>query len=122
MSWPVDSPDRFAARTGAGETWIPARHTATLTAPGFTSWYDRPEITEFVAQPDTALPPGWQAIYYDSPRTLRPKLALTWIHGLAGAGFWAIGYERGLPGYLELMRDFRAGSVQPPSPASLSER
>ena len=57
---------------------------------------------------------------YDSPATLRPKLALALDNGLAGAGFWALGYERGLPGYVDLMRDFRDGDVErdeaPPRP------
>jgi GH18 family chitinase len=58
--------------------------------------------------------------YYDSPATLRSKLAFARDQGLAGGGFWALGYERGLPGYLDLMRDFRNGKVAreeaPPAP------
>jgi hypothetical protein len=68
------------------------------------------------------VPTTWQAIFYDSPRTLRPKLALAVSSGFAGAGFWAIGYERGLPGYIELMADFRAGLVTTAPPVSLDER
>ena len=45
---------------------------------------------------DSRAAAGWQAIYVDSPETLAPKLALANERGLAGAGFWAIGYERGL--------------------------
>jgi hypothetical protein len=59
-------------------------------------------------------PPGWNAVYYDSPRSLAPKLALADARGLAGAGFWAIGYERGLPGYTELIARFRAGELKAP--------
>jgi hypothetical protein len=59
-------------------------------------------------------PPGWNAVYYDSPRSLTPKLALADERGLAGAGFWAIGYERGLPGYTELIAKFRAGDLEAP--------
>jgi hypothetical protein len=33
---------------------------------------------------------------------------------LAGAGFWAIGYERGLPDYTELIATFRAGDISAP--------
>jgi spore germination protein YaaH len=51
----------------------------------------------------------WQAIYIDSPATLAPKLALANERGLLGAGFWAIGYERGLPGYTDLIARFAAG-------------
>jgi len=58
--------------------------------------------------------PGWNAVYYDSPRSLTPKLLLADERGLAGAGFWAIGYERGLPDYTELIASFRAGDLQAP--------
>lgn len=64
--------------------------------------------------PASPEPPGWNAVYYDSPRSLTPKLALADERGLAGAGFWAIGYERGLPGYKELMTTFRAGKLAAP--------
>jgi hypothetical protein len=52
---------------------------------------------------------AWRAVYVDSPGTLAPKLALANERGLAGAGFWAIGYERGLPAYTELIGRFAAG-------------
>jgi len=42
---------------------------------------------------------------------LRPYIADE--RGLAGAGFWAIGYERGLPGYTEMIAAFRAGKLPP---------
>ncbi len=32
--------------------------------------------------------------------------------GLAGAGFWAIGYERGIPAYTDLMTRFAKGGLQ----------
>ena len=64
------------------------------------------------ASPACAPEPGWNAVYYDSPRSLTPKLALADERGLAGAGFWAIGYERGLPGYTELIATFRAGRAR----------
>ena len=54
---------------------------------------------------------GWVAVYYDSPDTLAPKLELANERGLAGAGFWAVGYERGLPGYTELIGRFAAGKA-----------
>ena len=37
--------------------------------------------------------------------------------GLAGAGFWAIGYERGLPDYTELIASFAAGELPEVEPA-----
>jgi hypothetical protein len=48
-------------------------------------------------------------VYYDTPQSLRPKLGLANSLGLAGAGFWALGYERGLPEYTDLIAAFRAG-------------
>ena len=50
-------------------------------------------------------------MYVDSPATLAPKLALADERGLAGVGFWAIGYERGLPAYTSLMERFHAGKL-----------
>jgi Glycosyl hydrolases family 18 len=52
---------------------------------------------------------SWTAVYVDSPATLAPKMALANANGYAGVGFWAIGYERGLPGYTALMERFVAG-------------
>ena len=80
----------------------------------------RIEIVEFYAVPPTVDPvpgdsratAGWQAIYVDSPQTLEPKLILADDRGLAGAGFWAIGYERGIPAYTELMTRFAKGGLQ----------
>ena len=57
------------------------------------------------------IPTAWDAVYYDSPRSLTPKLHLADDRGFAGAGFWAIGYERGLPGYTEMIAEFRAGKL-----------
>ena len=54
---------------------------------------------------------GWQVVYLDSPATLTPKLALADERGLAGVGFWAIGYERGLPAYTNLITRFDAGKL-----------
>ena len=51
------------------------------------------------------------ATFFDSPDTLRSKLALARDKGFAGAGFWALGYERDLPGYVELMHAFRDGEI-----------
>jgi hypothetical protein len=121
MSWPVASADRYAVRTGAGASWIPALHATMLTKAAFLPYHDLLEETEFAPTRDAA-GLGWHAIFYDSPRTLRPKLLLAREARFAGAGFWAIGYERGLPGYLELMGDFRAGRVVPLSKLQLGGR
>jgi len=121
MSWPVATADRYAVGTGKGANWIPALHAAMLTKAAFLPYHDLLEETEFAATRD-ASGGGWHAIFYDSPRTLRPKLLLAREARFAGAGFWAIGYERGLPGYLELMGDFRGGRVVPLSKLELGGR
>ncbi len=56
---------------------------------------------------------AWTAVYVDSPATLAVKLGLGEQRGLAGAGFWAIGYERGLPAYTDLFARYVAGAVPP---------
>jgi hypothetical protein len=57
--------------------------------------------------------PAWTAVYVDSAATLAPKMSLANDRGLAGAAFWAIGYERGLPGYTQLMDRFVQGLALP---------
>jgi hypothetical protein len=117
MKWRLDSASRTALVIGSGVTWVPGQHRDLLLDPAFHPGLDTLEISHVIWEPDGA---EWLVTYYDSPLTLRPKLALAVDAGLAGAGFWAMGYERGLPGYLDLMADFRAGSIlrseAPPQP------
>ena len=112
MTWPVDGPGLSAPghrprrrRGSRGSTSRVRRATV-----GFA-----PTTTRSRAWSSTRRRPasdgGWDAVYFDSPETLTPKLALADERGLAGAGFWAVGYERGLPGYTELIATFRAGDV-----------
>jgi spore germination protein YaaH len=124
MTWPVSGPDIGAPQTGRGEAWIPRRHLDVLRDDSIEPLRDEIEIVEFYAfaangTPASAVPSPspsasadareWRAVYVDSPATLAPKLALANERGLAGAGFWAIGYERGLPGYSRLIARFAAG-------------
>jgi hypothetical protein len=124
MSWPVAGPDIGAPETGTGEAWILRRHLPVLRDESIVPQRDEIEIVEFYAftadgTPASAVPspsPGasprdiqWRAVYVDSPSTLAVKLALANDRGLAGGGFWAIGYERGLPGYTDLIARFAAG-------------
>jgi hypothetical protein len=114
--WRTIGPDRTSPVVGKGVAWIPRRHLDRLLDPSFQPSRDQLELSEFFVEPDDE---EWLITYYDSPATLRPKLALARDHGLAGAGFWAIGYERGLAGYRALMDDVRAGEVdrsEAPSP------
>jgi hypothetical protein len=109
MSWRTIGPDRTSAVLEAGSAWIPSLHRDQLLDPAFEPGRDLIELAEFFVEPDGD---AWRITYFDSPATLRPKLALARDHGLAGGGFWAIGYERGLPGFHDLMADFRAGRVE----------
>ncbi len=139
VTWPVIGPGVGSPSTGRGDSWVPRRNLGVFADPSFAPMLEPVESVEFYAVPmpgtasaspgrvaspgrgasapasfGTPEPPGWNAVYYDSPRSLAPKLALADERGLAGAGFWAIGYERGLPGYTELMATFRAGDLRMP--------
>jgi hypothetical protein len=130
VEWPVAGPVIGAPSTGRGEAWFPRAHVDLLADPSITPLRDEIEQVEvyLLGSDGTVGPPSpdasaatsspgpertWQAVYVDSPATLAPKLALANERGLAGAGFWAIGYERGLPGYTRLMERFTAGDPLP---------
>ena len=108
MRWRLDLPGPTAKVIGVGVVWVPSQHRDLLLSADYEPGLDTVQISQVVWEQDGA---EWLVTYYDSPATLRPKLALALDNGLAGSGFWAMGYERGVPGYLELMKDFRAGSV-----------
>jgi spore germination protein YaaH len=126
MTWPVIGPGVGSPSTGRGDAWVPRRNLGVFADPSFEPLYEPIESVEFYAVPTPDAPSpapaasgvpqteAWTAVYYDSPRSLAPKLALADARGLAGAGFWAIGYERGLPGYTELIATFRAGKLKAP--------
>jgi hypothetical protein len=120
MRWRVAGPEIGAPPLGDGAIWVPADNPEFLADPPLPPELDPIEMVEFYAVGPTVSPEpgdsrataGWQAIYVDSPRTLAPKLALADERGLAGAGFWAIGYERGLAGYHDLIGRFAAGNLK----------
>ena len=117
--WRVEGPELGSPRLGNGAIWVPGDNPKFLASPPAPPELDPIEIVEHYAVAPTVSPvpgdsratAGWQAIYVDSPATLTPKLALADERGLAGAGFWAIGYERGLPAYTELIATFAAGKL-----------
>ena len=111
--WPVSSGELGAPNTDRGESWIPARNLEFITDPGRIPEFDPIEIVDFHAFEREE---GWIAIYVDSARTLAPKLRLADERGLAGAGFWALGYERGIPAITDLIATFHAGELADPSP------
>jgi spore germination protein YaaH len=120
MRWRVAGPEIGATRLGDGAIWVPADNPRFLADPPRAPELDPIEIVEFyavaptvsAAPSDSRATAGWQAIYVDSPRTLAPKLKLADDRGLAGAGFWAIGYERGLAGYRDLITTFGDGKLE----------
>jgi chitinase len=116
-TWRTTTADRTGLVVGNGIPWLPHEHLDTLQDPAFVATRDPLEVSEWFATPDGE---DWLLTYYDSPATLRSKLALARDEGLAGAGFWALGYDRGAPGYEQLMADFVAGKVgreeSPPVP------
>jgi spore germination protein YaaH len=121
VTWPVAGPALGEAQVGAGDTWFPNDNLGLLASPPVPPETDQMEQVEFYAIPpadgstpdpsDGAPADGWRAIYVDSPATLSPKLALANERGLAGAGFWAIGYDRGQPDVTALIAKFRAGEL-----------
>lgn len=114
LTWPVLGPGVGSPATGRGDDWVPRRNLQVFQSPTFAPQYEPIQSVEFYSVPTDPVDPdaGWNAVYYDSPRSLTPKLRLADERGLAGAGFWAIGYERGLPGYAELIASFRAGELR----------
>jgi spore germination protein YaaH len=120
MRWRVAGPEIGAARLGDGAIWVPADNPKFLASPPAPPELDPIEVVEFYSVAPTVSPEpgdsrataGWQAIYVDSPRTLTPKLVLADERGLAGAGFWAVGYERGLDGYRQMMQQFVDGKLE----------
>ena len=120
MRWRVEGPELGAPRLGDGAIWVPADNPKFLADPPRRRSWTRSRSSSSTLSPPTVSPEpgdsrataGWQAIYVDSPRTLEPKLVLADDRGLAGAGFWAIGYERGIPAYTELMTRFAKGGLQ----------
>ena len=116
MTWPVSGPGIGAPSLGRGDTWVPRRNLNVLEDESFEPEFNATESVEFYAVPDEENG-RWDAVYYASPRSLTPKLALANDRGLAGAGFWAIGYERGLPDYTELIASFAAGELPEVDPA-----
>ena len=111
MTWRTTGPNRVFPVIGNGVAWLPYQHLEMLGEPAFTPERDEVEVADWFALPDEDAEGEWLLTYFDSPATLRAKLALARDQGLAGGGFWALGYDRGLPGYGNLMTDFLAGGV-----------
>ena len=111
MTWPVDGPELSAPAVGEGNEWVPRLNLRVFDEAGFAPTYDALESVEFYASRATTTD-GTRSTS-TRRRSLTPKFALADARGLAGVGFWAVGYERGLPGYTELIATFRRGAITP---------
>ena len=129
LTWPVAGPVIGAPETGRGDHWIPApapghparrRHRADARRDRAGRGL-RPGVRRVVGRPDArgVAGSGRPRPHVDArststrPGRSRRSSTLANDRGLAGGGFWAIGYERGLPGYGELMDAFTAGETLP---------
>jgi spore germination protein YaaH len=115
VSWPTVSADLGAARKGTGTTYTPRRHLGEPDSLGVPLRYEPGESVSWYAWYDTAAA-TWRQAFYDTPTSLRPKYAYAVSRGLAGVGIWALGYDRGVPGYWDLLKSM----FGPPRVATLS--
>ena len=102
--------------TGVPSSGVPSPGSTSPSSETLSPGTSSPGTVGSTVPPGSPVPsaePTWTAVYVDSPATLASKLALANLNGFAGAGFWAIGYERGLPGYTALMQRFVAGQSLP---------
>jgi spore germination protein YaaH len=98
----VDASLRAARVSGVPGEVFRFRDLAKLLAEG-TVLADDTDPTEssgrLVRQVGTSI----YQTYYDTPATVAPKLALVFSRGLAGVGFWALGYDAGNADYWNLV-------------------
>ena len=111
---PVEAVDvYFLGSDGSVAAPSSAIPPAPTDSGGLSGASSDPSLTPAPTPTPVPLPSGvtWRAVYVDSPATLAAKLGLGESRGYAGAGFWAIGYERGLPAFTDLMTKYVAGNV-----------
>jgi spore germination protein YaaH len=106
MTWPTKGPLLGDARTpgGSGTSYIPESHLAQLAANAAGIALEPIESVAWFAWKDPATA-TWRQTFYDTPASLQPKFQLALDRDLAGIGFWALGYERGLPGYWDKVKE-----------------
>ncbi len=115
-TWPTVSDALHAARQtdaaayGSASVFFPKNLPGA--AEGATATYDAVEQSVVLLRYDDARR-TWVQTYYDDPTSLKPKMQLAIDRGLAGVGIWALGYDRGQPGYWELLAElFRGPQVE----------
>jgi hypothetical protein len=131
MTWPTIGPGVGSPATGRGDTWVPRLNLRVFEDPDFEPTYEPIESVEFYSVPadgagegaegeasegeasaSGSVEPGWNAVYYDSPRSLAPKLALRLRADspVPGSGRRV---RRGLPGCTDLVATFRRATAVP---------
>ena len=103
MTWPTSSSALGAARTGSGATYTPRKQIGKPASLGVPLRYEPGESASWYAWYDKAAT-TWRQVFYDTPTSLRPKYAYAISRGLAGVGIWALGYDRGVAGYWDLLK------------------
>lgn len=90
------------ATYGRSTAFIPS--TLPGSASGWTVLRDDPALSVRMTIWDSTRG-TWRQTYYDDPTTLTPKVALANTRDLAGFGMWALGYDRGQPGFWEMIAE-----------------
>jgi spore germination protein YaaH len=103
MTWATAGPTLGDPATASGRTFTPERNLDLLAAAGPTLQYDPGESISWFAWQDP-LTGAWKETFYDTPQSLGPKYQLAIDRRLAGIGIWALGYDRGLAGYWDLLK------------------
>lgn len=98
----VDASLRAARVAGEPGDVFFFRDLPTLRAEG-TILADDTDPVESSARLVRQVGPSILQTYYDTPATVAPKFALVFGRGLAGVGFWALGYDNGSPDYWNLV-------------------
>jgi hypothetical protein len=115
MTWPTVDDTLHSKRRpladglGDGNSFFPYRLAQDGLPAGATVDHDTVEKSARITWYDDAKA-SWYQTYYDDPQSMAPKAKLAVSRGLAGMGIWALGYERGVPGYWETI----AATFAPP--------
>lgn len=98
-TWQTVDASLHAARvTGATGEVFRFRELQTLLAEGTVLAHDLDKVESSARLVRTVGASTYQT-YYDSPASFGPKFALVFKRGLAGIGFWALGYDGGQAAY-----------------------
>jgi spore germination protein YaaH len=98
----VDASLRAARVSGEPGGVFRFRDLPTLLAEG-TVLADDTDPVESSARLVRQIGTSIHQTYYDTPASFVPKFALVFSRGLAGIGFWALGYDGGNPAYWNLV-------------------